>query len=603
MNTDITRKDEEKFLKLKIANNSIFDNPLTFDDIITSISIGNLMLEATDEDGTIVLDDSSVKEIKKVVPCLLKIIDKPRSFIKSLEEKVPVETAKRINHKAISKLSRDSNDWYARTLLSVKPKNIVSDVNEETIDLYENRFICSLIDRISKLLIQARQFYQEQLKAIDEKAAMNAVNKEYRYTSSLNFFNKISKKMYSNLEDSDYAVKVEKEMESITNIEKKIRLLKRSDFYRSLYKKRKVVDPIQKTNILMFEYNYNQAYKLWKYLNQNHHSEKLDLKVEFEEGEVEAYYYLYCFICILAALYDLGFREKTNKKITFDRESRKLTSEVLIFEHNSCTIKLLLKDDFIKCSLSFDESKKVDDLYFYPKFTNFESMNRSAVDEYTEKLLNGLVDEVKNSTTRGKYTFVSINMNRCSEENAYSNKVYRRFYSIGNNFSPNEKVEDIKKWGDYKTGISIVSPVQLRSNFLKIEKIFNYHILKNTNFDNELFSCPLCGGSNIKKTESMDYICYDCSHKISVTYCNSCDSKHKKPIIWVKYKNEKFLNHEEVVKGLINMSIFNKLSKVETIMGEKATTAFELEKDNDEWKLKTICPYCGFKLGDKKEER
>ena len=163
--TTITRHDEEKFLQLKIAENPIFSVALTFDEIIGHISRGDLMLEVSDDDGTEIIDDSSIDEIKKVMPSLLKIVDKPRSFIKSLEEKVPVETAKRINHKAIVKLSQDSNDWYARTVLSVKPKNIVSDINEESIDLYENRFICALANKISKLLIQARQFYQEQLKS------------------------------------------------------------------------------------------------------------------------------------------------------------------------------------------------------------------------------------------------------------------------------------------------------------------------------------------------------------------------------------------------------------------------------------------------------
>ena len=46
------------------------------------------------------------------------------------------------------------------------------------------------------------------------------------------------------------------------------------------------------------------------------------------------------------------------------------------------------------------------------------------------------------------------------------------------------------------------------------------------------------------------------------------------------------------------MSVYYKLSKIETIMGEKATTAFELEQETTGWKLKTICPYCGIKLGD-----
>ena len=40
-----------------------------------------------------------------------------------------------------------------------------------------------------------------------------------------------------------------------------------------------------------------------------------------------------------------------------------------------------------------------------------------------------------------------------------------------------EAKEIIDKWGNYKTGIVIVSPVQLTSNFLKIERIFNYHLL------------------------------------------------------------------------------------------------------------------------------
>lgn len=599
MKTEITRKDEEKFLKLKIAENGIFDESLSFDDLINAIGQGNLPLEVSDDDGTKIIDDSSIEEIKKVIPCLLRIIDKPRSFIKSLEEKVPVEIAKRINHKAISKLSQDSNDWYARTVLAVKPKNIVSDINEETIDLYENRFICSLIDRISKLLAQARQFYQDQLKTLDDNSALNAINKEYQYnTSSFKFYNKITKSMYGYHEDGDYQAKVENELDSIKNIEKKIRLLKRSDFYRLLHKKRKVTDPIQKTNILMFEYNYNQAYKLWKYLNQNNQDEKLDLDVEFEEGELEAYYHLYNVVCILAALHDLDFTETSNNKIRFDKETKKIVSDTLVFKRSESTIRLSIEKDYVKCSLSVNDYKEIDDFYFYPMFIDFESMSRSAVDEKTEEILNGLVDNAKRTATTGKYAFVSINMNRCSEDNSYSNKVYRRFYGFGNNFSPDEDNSNLAKWANYKTGISIVTPVQLRSNFLKIEKIFNYHLIKTTNFEKDLLSCPLCGGKNIRKNDTHNYTCFDCSHNISLTYCNQCDPGHKKPIIWIKYLNEKFLDHKEVVKGLADMSVYYKLSKIETIMGEKATTAFELEQETTGWKLKTICPYCGIKLGD-----
>ena len=49
------------------------------------------------------------------------------------------------------------------------------------------------------------------------------------------------------------------------------------------------------------------------------------------------------------------------------------------------------------------------------------------------------------------------------------------------------------------------------------------------------------------------------------------------------------------------MSLHYRLSKLEMIMGERATTAFELEEEKRGWKLKTICPYCGVVLGDQEE--
>ena len=146
-----------------------------------------------------------------------------------------------------------------------------------------------------------------------------------------------------------------------------------------------------------------------------------------------------------------------------------------------------------------------------------------------------------------------------------------------------------------------MTPVQLRNNFLRIEKILNYHILKTTNFKNTLTECPCCGGKNIRRNDVNNYTCHDCSHNISITYCNDCDPHHKKPIVWVKYIDDRFLKNPEIVKGVNEMAAYNKLSKIETIMGEKATTAFELERDTSGWKLKTVCPYCGIKLGDKKE--
>lgn len=600
MKTEITRRDEEKFLKLKIADNAVFSVPLDFNEIINLISKGKLPLQVSDDDGTEVLNDEQFREIKRVVPFLLKIIDKPRSFIKSLEEKVPVETAKRINHKAISKLSQDSNDWYARTILAVKPKNVIADINEETIDLYENRFICSLTDRISKLVATRRQYYQDALKTIDDNNAIWAMERDYHTTASFQFFNKITKNSNQNQGDASFRDKLVEELKSIDEVEKKIRIIKRSEFYRVLRKKKKVVDPIQKTNILMFEFNYNQAYKLWKYLNQVHEEERLEDSVEIIEEELNGYYELYCLICIFSALHDIGFKETTKTKIKYADRTIVLDGE-LFFVKGEDNLKLWLTKGEIHLAYNYDTQRnKWDEFAFCPDFSNFEELNRSQINEFTENLLNALVVTEKFSPISSKYALVSLNMNRCSEENTLADKVYSRFYGIGSNFSSEESPKKLSKWGDYKTGIAIITPVKLRDNFLRIERIINYHLIRNVDLKSSLSNCPLCGGKHLVTLGNQNYACHDCHHNISLAYCNNCDPKKKKPFIWVKYNDDKFLQRDDVVRGdFANNKIFDKMSKIEIIMGEKATTSFELAKDKTGWKLKTLCPRCGLRLGDK----
>lgn len=608
MKTEITRKDEEKFLKLKIADNEVFSKPLNFEEIIRSILHGKIPLHVSDDDGTKILDEEEFSEIKRVVPFILNIVDKPRSFIRSLEEKVPVEIAKRINHKAIAKLSQDSNDWYARTLMTVKPKNIFADVNEETIDLYENRFICSLTDRIAKLVAVRRQYYQDLIKTIDDNNAIWAMDSDYHTTKSFPLFNKITIQNSSYQKETSFRDNIAQELKEIEDVEKKIRLIRRSDFYKTLHKKKKVVDPIQKTNILMFEFYYNQAYKLWKYLSQTHEEDKLQDQIDIIEEELDGYYMLYCLVLTFAALHDIGFAETSNKLIQFSDNKIKIDGR-LVFDRDRGrgrdrdNIELWLDQHEIHLVYIYDKNRYgLDEFVLCPKFVNFEEMNRSQVNEYTENLLDSLVAKAKFNHISSKYAFVSINLNRCSENNTLMTKVYRRFYGIGSNYSKDESPEKLKKWAGYKTSIAIITPAKLRDNFLRIEKIINYHLLKNIDLKTTRTVCPLCDGSHIKQSGDQNYTCNDCRHNISITYCNVCDPNKKHPIIWVKYIDDKFLSRKDVIRGdFANNKIYDQMSKIEIIMGEKATTSFDLIMDAGSWKLKTICPYCGVILGDSKK--
>ena len=148
------RNDEEQYLHKTIAAYPGFTRPFTYSDVIKAIGGDDsyLSLEMKEKETVKHIDESAISMINDIMGFLTRIVEKPRMFIKSIEEKVPIDQAKRINYHAIAKLSRDSNDWYSRTLISVKPKQIHAEVTEDTFDIYENRFIVTLFDLIYRVV-------------------------------------------------------------------------------------------------------------------------------------------------------------------------------------------------------------------------------------------------------------------------------------------------------------------------------------------------------------------------------------------------------------------------------------------------------------------
>lgn len=234
-------------------------------------------------------------------------------------------------------------------------------------------------------------------------------------------------------------------------------------------------------------------------------------------------------------------------------------------------------------------------------YFNFEGKTRREMSDKTEEILNSILsDKPKKKEIISNYCFVSTNLTRCSDSVSISDKIVKRFYSIGNGFSSEESKENLEIWGNYNSGLMIISPMNLRSNFLKIEKVINTRILINKDYNEIKNECPICGNKKINAIDDNNFVCYECHHRISINYCNSCDPKHNHKILWIKYSDDKFLTKEEVVNGdFANQPSHYRYSKLETVMGELATTSFELEKETTGWKLKTICPRCGIKLGDK----
>lgn len=598
----ISKKDEKRFLH-NLGQSEFLNQSLSFNEVIDLIQTNKIILEVIEDESTIIIDAENIEEIEKIVPHLLRIVNKPKSFITLHEEKVPVETAKRINHKAIMKLSQDSNDWHARTLLTIKPKNINADINEETFAIYENRFIVTLIDNIVRLLKEAKGQYSSKLNQYKRDRIGAKMGGYFTSPDQFKFLDVIKKNETFNWNALKIIDELEELIKRIENLERKIKILLNSAFYQGLRKSRRVKNPILKTNILMFSPDYKASYRLWNNLMTLKSMQTIDGEDSYD---CENLFKLYTVFNLFVMFKDMGFVETTNNKVMWNKESEKISSRgTLVFKSEHDLIEMNI-GNFIELKV-LENKRPVDKWRYigvYTDYTDFESLNKFELAFKTTEMLNDISRKNKKNKEieyDAKYFFISTDLLRSQNEFELDEKLYKRFYSSGDGLSIKEEANDIEKWGSHKTGFVNITPSSLKSNLLRMERFLNTNIIPLRAKNNSNL-CPICGSKHIKvldsyigkKHKTFTTFCKECERIYSSNYCSNC----KEDLLWIKYADEKFLNDYEIIEaGFLKMTLPEQLNQLEVITGKNSITSFSLENENGYYKLKTICPHCMVQLG------
>lgn len=105
-------------------------------------------IEQQREELVKVVDEEWISMIEDSLDAINTIIEKPRRFITTEEEVVPVSLAKKISADSVRHLSQNTQFLAPSEDGSVHPTRILNVNTVETYDLYENRFIYHLIQRL-----------------------------------------------------------------------------------------------------------------------------------------------------------------------------------------------------------------------------------------------------------------------------------------------------------------------------------------------------------------------------------------------------------------------------------------------------------------------
>ena len=241
-------------------------------DVMNNININELdsFFANTDSNFMAVTDIKETKIdynwlniLEDTLPSLDKIIRNPRRFIVNEEEVVIVEKTKKITQETIRHLAQHSeNIQDVKENGEVMPKRLLNVYKEETSDLYENRFIYTLIKRLEHII----NMHLDKMEIISSKE----INRKVNYNAKTIINNrqiKIDLKMeeYANytFDDETYILK-----ERIMSCYEVVKLLKNSGMMKDLIGCTLITGKVRRTNLILRDPDFQKAYILWEYLNQ-----------------------------------------------------------------------------------------------------------------------------------------------------------------------------------------------------------------------------------------------------------------------------------------------------------------------------------------------
>ncbi|MFA5542572.1 MAG: DUF2357 domain-containing protein [Bacilli bacterium] len=203
-----------------------------------------------------------------------------KSNLKYESEVVPVELARNISSESVVHLTSHTENIKEITEEGVIPQKILTNLSEIEYGIYENRFIMTLILRLRDFVNERVKIIKENLsttKKIDFKFDSTFIYEEANYQISLN----INQEEASGVNKiTEYNNHVYERAEKLLRL---INRLYRSPFMELMKGYNKVVPPIMKTQVILKNPHFKNAYLLWLFLDKN---QNFEFDVENETSDM-----------------------------------------------------------------------------------------------------------------------------------------------------------------------------------------------------------------------------------------------------------------------------------------------------------------------------
>ena len=231
-----------------------------------------------------VVDEKWLSVVEDSLESIFNIIDKPRRFIATTEEVVPVALAKKITADSVRHLSMNTQFISSNAAGEIQPTKILNVTTEESYDLYENRFVYHLIQRLFSFVDKRTDIIfwstgDEICNTMSMESKVDDAYEEISYKIEMTIKNRQS---FAENDNDNMDV-----FKRIDRVRRMARALRTSSFCDIMAGCAMVRSPIQRTNLMMKDPDYRACYKLWQFIENydevGYTIEERDTALEFDE--------------------------------------------------------------------------------------------------------------------------------------------------------------------------------------------------------------------------------------------------------------------------------------------------------------------------------
>lgn len=260
------------------------ENDRYFQYLFEIVQAGNNTIRQNNRVLHKVVDERWLTVVEEGLTSIFNIVDKPRRFIATTEEVVPVALARKITADSVRHLSQNTQFITTNAKGDIQPTKILNVTTEESFDLYENRFVYHLIQRLFAFVDKRTDVIfwstgDETCNTMCMESKIDDAYEEISYKVEMTVKNRQSFAENDN-DNMDLFKRIDR-------VRRMSRTLRASSFCDIMNGCAKVKSPIQRTNLMMKDPDYRNCYKLWQFIESydevGYSIEEQDTALEFDE--------------------------------------------------------------------------------------------------------------------------------------------------------------------------------------------------------------------------------------------------------------------------------------------------------------------------------